>query len=200
MKSPFLLLLPLILCQCGGPSDTPITISETREMSPHEPFPRKGVSSAERFGKATFPFVFEKPESWSTAPATSMRMLNYTFGPSGEGECYLSATQGPLGGIAENINRWRTQMGLPEKTIDEIAKEPLREFLGNKAFFVDLSGAYKGVGDTEAKPGYRMLTMYLPSEQITLIVKMIGPEELVEAEVKNFDAFCNSLQFRVKAE
>ena len=185
-------------------------ITESREISTHATPPQPNVPSAVRFydnepaaaePQQQVPLVWETPNGWKEAPAgasgmAGMRLINLAFGPAGEGECYLSAMPGAAGGLAANVNRWRTQMGLPEMSEEELAKLPKKTFLGREATFVSFDGDFKGMDAASAKTGYRMVGLVQPAPEFTLFVKMTGPKELVAANEAAFDQFCQSIAVR----
>lgn len=188
-------------------------ITETREISTYAPAAQANVPSAVRFydnsepaqqedPHSQIPLVWDTPAGWKEAPADAssgmagMRLINLAFGPNGEGECYLSAMPGAAGGLEANVNRWRTQMGQPALTADELSKLPVRKFLGRDATFVSFEGDFKGMGSTEAKTGYRLLGLVQAAPEFTLFVKMTGPKELVTANEAAFDQFCQSISVK----
>lgn len=186
-------------------------ITETREVSPLNPARKPMATSAERFFDNAEPaaevpqenpLAWTTPAGWSEAPADAsstmggMRLINLRFGPNGEGECYLSAMPGAAGGLEANVNRWRTQMGQPAYTLEELGKLPTRKFLNRDAAYVAFDGDFKGMGATEAKKGYRLLGMVQQAPEFTLFVKMTGPKELVTANEAAFAEFCQSISIK----
>ncbi|HSJ03002.1 MAG TPA: hypothetical protein VK956_11135 [Verrucomicrobium sp.] len=182
-------------------------IKESREISDHAIMPKAEATSAERFfdtpapqpPKAENPLAWITPEGWSEAPAgaaSGMRLINLQFGPKGEGECYLSIMPGQAGGLAANVNRWRTQMGQPAYTPDELAALPRKTFVGRDATYVAFDGDFKGVGAEAASTGYRLLGLVQEAPEFTLFVKMTGPKDLVTANEAAFDQFAQSVSLR----
>ena len=186
-------------------------ITEVREVSPLTSARKPMATSAERFfdnaEPATDvpqenPLAWTTPVGWSEAPADAssamggMRLINLRFGPNGEGECYLSAMPGAAGGLEANVNRWRTQMGQPAYTAEELGKLPTRKFLNRDAAYVAFDGDYSGMGASEAKKGYRLLGMVQQAPEFTLFVKMTGPKELVTANEAAFAEFCQSISIK----
>lgn len=208
---PLLLALPLLVSACNRLEESePIT--ETRELSSYARKQVVDISSAVRFydnqepetnaeESREHPLLWVTPEGWKEKPVSQMRLIDFTFGPNDEGECYLSALPGPAGGLAANINRWRSQIGAAALTDEEIDKLPRKNFLGGPAHFVSVDGDFKGMGDAaSAKSGYRLLGLIHQAQELTLFIKMTGPKELVEQNAAAFEAFCQSVQFRKKAE
>lgn len=194
------------------PLDEVEPITESRELSQYARKQLVDISSADRFydqaepaedpnAPQQHPLLWVTPEGWTEKPSSQMRLIDFSFGPNGEGECYLAALPGPAGGLSANINRWRSQIGAPALTDEEIDKLPRKNFLGGPAHFVSVDGSFKGMGDeASAKQDYRLLGLIHQASELTLFIKMTGPKALVEEHAAKFDAFCQSVQFRKKAE
>ncbi|MFZ2276725.1 MAG: hypothetical protein WAW39_02955 [Prosthecobacter sp.] len=183
-------------------------ITETRDISSHAAKPHADIPSSTRFyddakeqpqQRPNFRelLTWTLPEGWkesATPDPMGMRLLDLRFGPNQEGECYISLMPGPAGGLEANVNRWRTQMGQPPYTADEIAKLPKKPFFNRDATFVAFDGDFKGFGAEAAKTGYRMLGLIHSADQATIFVKLTGPKALVEQNTAAFDAFCLSIK------
>ncbi|MEY5027341.1 MAG: hypothetical protein RLZZ244_2869 [Verrucomicrobiota bacterium] len=187
-------------------------IQESREISEYTPPPALDLPSARRFReKAQSPasdastppdlsrlLTWTVPAGWSK-PSTpdqsmGMRTVDLRFGPQQEGECYISLLPGPAGGLEANINRWRSQMGQPPLTPEQIANLPRKPFFNRKATFVDVEGDFKAFGADAAKAGYRLLGLIDSTAQATIFVKLTGPKVLVEQNTAAFEAFCQSIR------
>jgi hypothetical protein len=185
-------------------------IAEKRTLSQYESAPAVDVPSAKRFydtnpepdaerdpnAPPEHPLVWTTPDGWTEKPPGQMRLIDMRFGPDEAGECYVSAMPGPAGGLAANLNRWRTQMGQSPLSEDEIEKLPRQPFLGAEAYSITIDGDFKGVGAETAKTGYRLIGLIHPASEVTLFVKMTGPKDLVEKNTAAFEAFCGSVKFR----
>lgn len=194
------------LLPCCGPS-AEVTITQKRALPEQEQRPRTGIPSQERFrlalGMAGFgasqqdsepselKLSWKLPPGWKEATGNPMRQVDLRFGKDFQGECYLSRAGGSL---ADNVNRWRRQMGLNPLPEEEVAKLPKRPLLGKAAFQLSLDGDFSGMAPAETKKDYRMLGVILPLPDVWLFVKMIGPRAEVAANEANFQAFCDSLQ------
>ncbi len=181
-----------------------VEITQSREISEHEPAPKLGANSRVRFGlpdddPAQEPLEWTTPEGWTAAERTQMRPVNLRFGPNGEGECYLSILPGGGGGIAANVNRWRQQMGQPALSAEEIDALPKRVVMGIEGVFLSLDGSYTNVGAPEAVTDQRLMGVIaeLGATEMGLFVKMVGPRDLVEANSAAFDEFVSSLRLRL---
>ncbi len=172
------------------------------ELVPQIEKPRLDVSARERLAvlqaeQEKGPFRFSIPYDWEIVEGEgSMRILDMRFGKELEGEVYLSHLPGAAGGVIGNLDRWRKQMGLPPMTPEEMAALSSIEMMQGTAPFIDLEGAFTKMGETEAKPDYRMLgAVRMLSEQgPTLFVKMTGPKELVDEHALDFKRFCYFLR------
>lgn len=219
-SSPRMVLMPAALILLAVTSckrlDERMTITETRDISPHAAPAEANATSEQRFGPALRAMGMDNteqpqgqqpslrdlltwtaPAGWAEAAAGSdpsgMRLVDMRFGEKKEGECYISIMPGPAGGLNANLNRWRKQMGQADYTDEEIAKLPKKPLFKRDGVFAEFDGDYKGVGMTEASKGYRLAGVIHSAEQATIFVKMIGPKALVEANSAAFDQFCQSI-------
>ena len=180
-------------------------ITESRQISAHAPKPNLDIPSSTRFyddaSESSGPkmrdlLTWTVPEGWSeaeNADPSGMRLLDLRFGPQKEGECYISLMAGAAGGLEANVNRWRTQMGQPAYTPEEIAKLPKKPFFNREATFVAFDGDFTGFGAAEARKGYRLMGLIHSAKEATIFVKLTGPKDLVEKNAAAFDAFCQSV-------
>lgn len=199
--------IPLVLAlalTCCGPGDR-VEITDESTYSEHRQPPALDVPSTGRFGgvqpaamastggpgaSSGFHFHWEKPAGWQELAPTEFRTANFSFGPNGVGECYLSLSGGSL---FDNANRWRGQMGLDsysQEDFDALERFPI---LGEQAAILRLQGSYTGMG-SNPRPGYHLLGMMLRLGDTGVFVKMVGPTELIQSEVNNFVVFISSLQ------
>lgn len=141
--------------------------------------------------------VHDTPEGWTAAPTTSMREVNFTFGPAGEGEVYLTRLTGAGGGMVANVNRWRSQMGAAALSPEEVEALPRRPLFGQPATFVSVDGTFSpGMGSSQTFPDYRLMGVILASDKGAVFVKMTGPKALVEQNAAAFDQFVGSLDIQ----
>lgn len=201
----------LILVGCGG--TTPIEVTQARDIDKTNDFEvpvlAENDQSRFRFVPAaptdtrpvapgeTQPLglTWKTPDGWKELPATSMREPNLRFGPADEGECYVTRLSGGGGGLTQNINRWRKQMGAADLIDAEVEALPKKTLFGQPAAFVSIDGAFAGMGG-EAKADYRLMGLILVISDAMVTVKMTGPKDLVTANEANFEAFCASLDLK----
>ncbi|MEO0415189.1 MAG: hypothetical protein AAF226_09590, partial [Verrucomicrobiota bacterium] len=183
--------------------------SFTRTLTEKEQDVRVVESTAERFRYSSTPqtqqpvlpetesegtLTATTPEGWKTLEARQFREVNLAFGPDNEGECYVSRLPGGAGGLAQNLNRWRKQMGQAELDADAIAALPKKALMGGQASFIEIDGTFSGMGGGGAKNDYRMLGLVGNVNGETVFVKMTGPNALVEANTAKFHTFVASLK------
>ncbi|MFN0128852.1 MAG: hypothetical protein ACKV19_19445 [Verrucomicrobiales bacterium] len=174
---------------CRPADRVEITLSRPRHTT--EAAPRLDVPLIDSLPAAQ-EYRWTLPPGWMEKPATQFRRANFAFGSSGEGECYLSMTQGSE---LENVNRWRLQMGQPPLDEEAFAALPRRDIFGFPAAFVDLTGTYTGAAGAAPVEGTRLLGVVRADHDVTLTVKMTGPADLVASHAANFDTFVASLRF-----
>jgi hypothetical protein len=93
------------------------------------------------------------------------------------------------GGLTANVNRWRSQVKLPEA--DEAAiKKSDKEITvdGAAAHYFDLLGP-------EGEKRQRMLVIVAERGEKTWFIKMIGPAETVARNQSAFESFSKSIRF-----
>lgn len=205
----FIVLLLTVLAACKPVNDRK-EIKVVRKMGKLAPEVELGLSLMERVtGKSEeelnsaasdVPFAWDVPDGWQVVPGSAMRMANFTFGDSAEGQCYFTMLRGG-GGLLLNLNRWREQMGLDPVDDAAIAQLPERRFLFGNGRFIELDGDFKSMGAAEALPNYKMLGLIMPEmdmggTKVAFFVKMTGPKALVEAQLNNFNTFCASIRIK----
>ncbi len=194
--------LPLVGCNKSLPERMEIT--EERAVFPSEGEIPESSSAMQRFGFGSqTQFRWATPAGWKLMPATQMRQLNFSFGPQGAGECYLSMTNGAVGATVDEINRWRKQMAQPPVEAANLDVLPKLDFLKQPCPYLMLEGNYTPASGmmmaaampSESKPDYGLLGVVLevPAMQAVLTVKLVGPKALVAAEEASFKSFVTSL-------
>ena len=205
----YLLFTGLILIGCSKNREV-ITITESRDANENAELFVSARSSSERFASnfgndnhtghdhdhSGNPFDWVLPEGWHEKPETQMRLINLGIGSNFDAECYVSVLQGAGGGLAANINRWRSQMLLEPLSNEDIAGLPKKTLLGQDAVFTKFSGAFRGMGDDDYKQDYMLVGLILEHKGISIFIKMIGPQTVLEHELDNFEVFSKSLKLK----
>jgi len=171
-----------------------------------------GMSAAQRFGREALPPMasnsppgqegvgaddslhFDLPAGWTEIAPTSMRMINLQPGGEADASCYVSVLGGDGGGLANNLNRWRGQLGLDPAPEAELLALPTVKLIGGDATLIELVGDYAGMGG-EVQPDWGLLGAVASTPQATVFVKMTAPAALIGQERENFLAFVASLHF-----
>ena len=168
-----------------------VTVTETRPVATRD----GGVlfaTSDQRFSNASpSPVKGETPEGWKVLPANEFRLLNYRFGPSGAGDVWVSSSAGTL---ADNVNRWRRQMGAP--LLDEAGFKALRSvpILNGTGVWVQAEGDYAGGMGTPVKAGYGLAGVLTEFQGQILSVKMVAPAAEVRFGIPALETFIKSLR------
>jgi hypothetical protein len=137
---------------------------------------------------------FDLPVGWVKGGDKPMRVATFTPPNTKGSECYISIFPGDVGGLTSNVNRWRSQMGLPEIGAAEIAKLPKLTVMKQQATVVDLRGKLNDAMTNRVMENARFLGVICPLDGWTLFVKMTGPEAEISAAKDDFTAFCQSLR------
>lgn len=169
-------------------------ITETRPVTSKDDSLRLFASSAERLMPPNNDPIQagSVPAAWTQAPSRQFRILNYTFGKSNSGEVYVSLVTGTL---LENVNRWRGQFDMPPLSPAEFSDQESTPIAGGRGIWVRARGSYGGVG-ADAMPGYGLAGVLAMSGEQVLSVKMVGPEEDVDAALEDLKQFCADLKIR----
>ncbi|MFP6581504.1 MAG: hypothetical protein VCD00_02995 [Candidatus Hydrogenedentota bacterium] len=192
--------LVLLIAACGAPPDS-VEITDTATRSEYRYEDKVDASSNERFLsraalarlEAKSPFHYSVPAGWTELTPTEFRNPNFVIGQDGDTECYISVLQGDGGGLAINLNRWRGQFNAPDYTQEEIEALPSVQILGYPAKVVNFSGDFKGMGQTEAQPDYRLIGAIIQADGRLITIKMTGPESKVMPQLNHFATFIDSL-------
>jgi hypothetical protein len=155
--------------------------------------PHAGIAGMEMGAMTVTAWRWEAPEGWTKAPDRPMRLVTYTSGPANENEVYIAELSGVAGGAEANVNRWQQQMGQPALTAEEIAALPKLTVMGQEAPMVTIHGTFSDSMRGGTFPDYTMFGAVVPAGEMTLFIKMTGPQALMEAEKDNFIAFVQSI-------
>lgn len=202
-------ILSTIFAGSCNQSSTTQPISESRALITPKSAPPADVSSAQRFGMTSpamqtqgsgmgeAKFTWNTPEGWAEAPLSSMRPINLKPAGDPKAECYLTQLGGAGGGLVDNVNRWRKQMGLDPVDETAVAALPKKPFLGGEATYVELEGHFSGMSGDQDNPDFKLAGLILMRGDSSIFVKMTGPKALIDKELPKFDQFCGSIQLSV---
>ena len=131
--------------------------------------------------------VWEVPPAWKEAPPTQMLLAKFLLPGEGarKAEVTVSVFPQDAGGVLDNVNRWRGQLGLAAVGAGELPNltKPL-EASESKGILVDMSG-------TDPKTGQkaRLIAAILPQGDRTWFYKLMGDEQVAEREREAFVKF-----------
>lgn len=146
-----------------------------------------GMGSGMTTRDASAPLLkWTKPEGWNEVPASSMRYASFSAGAGEEKiDTSIVTFPGEGGRDADNVNRWRQQVGLPPMTEASVATQ-VTELKTPEATFstVDIAG-----------PTARTLAAWTRHDGRVWFFKATGPSAAVEKEKPNFVKFVQSIRF-----
>ncbi len=123
---------------------------------------------------------WEPPAEWKTDTNAS-QILSAAYLADDGARITLTALGGQGGGLFDNINRWRGQVGLP--AVESLKDQPMKD-LGDGAIIVDL---------ISEDGSSRIVCGVVPAGAQTLFFKLTGSKDQVDAEMERFEAFVNQV-------
>ncbi len=144
------------------------------------------------------PLTFTTPKGWEKLAPGKSDLLGLTVAArfrSGEGEKAVAVAvvglDGDGGGLANNVNRWRNQVGLDNLDEKDALKalQPVK-IDGLPGHLLDVTGA-----DAKDKPAQRIVVALVRRGEHTVYAKMSGPGDAVEKQKASFDGFVKSIRF-----
>jgi hypothetical protein len=131
----------------------------------------------------TIPAEPTPPESWDLASSFGPEKARFSIkDANGTASVTMTVLQGDGGGLLENMNRWRGQLGLEkleEKNLAE-AMEQLKG-LGKEARMIDISGISQRTQDET-----RLIGVIDPGNELTWFYKLMGSASVVEESKGEF--------------
>lgn len=143
--------------------------------------------------------TWDVPEGWTEAPSTSS-FITAVFeakGETGDARITVSNLSNDGGGVLQNINRWRGQVGLG----------PIQQFQDQPMTPITVAGEIAGLIDLSASEGVqasleRLMVVFTPrpDQGLTWYFKMSGPSATLETQQQAFTQFVESVGFGDKPE
>ena len=127
-----------------------------------------------------------KPETWAEVPPSAMRYASFAAGANeNKVDVSIVTFSGEGGGDADNVNRWRQQIGLPPMAPADVATQIESLKSDGTAFsMVDIAG-----------PNARTVAAWTRREGQVWFFKATGPSAAVEKEKPDFVKFVQSVRF-----
>jgi len=133
------------------------------------------------------PIKWKTPEGWTEVQPSSMRYASFSAPAEGGGKIDISVVTfpGDGGSDADNINRWRGQMGLAPVDANAVTSQVAPLKTGDTTFSTtDIAGA-----DT------RTIAAWTRRDGRVWFFKATGPNAAIEKEKPNFVKFIESVRF-----
>lgn len=136
---------------------------------------------------------WQVPEAWK--PQTAPNMVHSKWSVVGPNEAKADVTvsvfPGEVGGLVANLNRWRSQVGLPPAPEPELmALQDNTDVLGGKATLADFTG-----GSPEDGAKTRIVAAVVRRDGYSWFYKLLGAPAAVEAHREAFVQFLQSAQY-----
>ena len=182
---------------CGDPAVT--TYRTAKEPTPAIATPAAAPAATESIAGSNAAMAttassaglsWSAPAHWVAKAASSMRKATFliTGADGATADLAVTAFPGDVGGEIANVNRWRSQLGLPPISENEVASIVTRfEHNGLSFAVVDFVGGAD-------KTASRMLGAIVPVGDATWFFKLTGPDALVASEKPAFLAFLQTVK------
>lgn len=135
------------------------------------------------------------PADWKPGRVSAMRKGSFVVSSSDgqNADIAVTAFPGDVGGLLSNVNRWRSQIGLPPAKPDEMEKLTTTiEVDGVKSTVVDIAADKPAEG---AKNPVRMIVVTVQRDGLSWFFKMTGDAPLVASQKDAFLSFVKSVKF-----
>jgi len=145
-----------------------------------------GCEKKDQIQVYTIPAEPTPPESWSLATPSSFEKARFTVSEfGGSANVSMAVLQGDGGGLLENVNRWRGQLGLDRLEQKDLLTElkPVVA-LGENARLVDINGT-----SNRSQLEERMVGVIVPQGELTWFYKLMGTPSVVEKSREEFLAY-----------
>jgi hypothetical protein len=132
------------------------------------------------------------PSGWQEAPPGQMRVASFrVMGDGKQADVSVVPLPGMMGGDLENVNRWRSTVGLPAVKEEDLPKlaQPV-EVAGQQAQLFEQAGENPGSGEKT-----RILTAVSRRDGVAWFFKMAGDDDLVARQKPAFLDFLKTLTF-----
>jgi hypothetical protein len=185
----FSVFLPL-LGSCGRSDDSKITVY--RIPKENQPDAQAQPAATMTDASAGTQVHWTAPPGWDKQAASGFRKGSFLVHGADGKTADVSVISFPetAGGLLANVNRWRNQLKLAPVADAAQAGTPMA-VAGHEMFFVDLVSE-QATGPDGTKT--RILGGVLPLGSETWFFKMMGPDQLVEAQREEFKQFLESVE------
>lgn len=194
---PTLALLGVLISLCGCKDREGVKVRRVAKGEPQGPVPEATPPMAPPASAGETGIADQPPASWLRQPPSPLRKLSYLISGQDGTHCEVSLVTlgGGAGGILENVNRWRGQLGLPpldDASLQKELKPPLTTPLG-KVLIVDFTGSPEK-GDP-SRDG-RIIAGIVDRGNETVFFKLRGNPALTERSQGDFVKWIGTVRFQ----
>ncbi|MFO0933984.1 MAG: hypothetical protein U1E39_14940 [Planctomycetota bacterium] len=159
-----------------------------------EPAPRPAPAPTAAGTVTAGGYRFTVPAGWVAGPERPMRLATFYVGGAKDVEVTAHEFGAVADGVRINVNRWRSQFGLPDATPEEVDALPKLPMLGRSATAVELTGhltdTMRGVELDDAL----LFGVIVERGDKLVFVKLTGPAARAKAARAAVEAFCRSME------
>jgi hypothetical protein len=160
-----------------------------RDPPPEPPARPQGLDPAK--------LAWDAPPGWKAAKATTtFRVIDFRIDGAPGVEAYLSHLQGTGGGVLDNVNLWRGNLGAPALDEKGIAALERLDVMGTKAVFVEQAGDFKPGMGAKPIPDALFYGVIVLLEHDALFLRLVGPRAEAAPLREAFRALARSLRLR----
>lgn len=192
-----------VFAGCGDSNVETVAKNEAPQTAPAERPNPHATSETAGGSAAVAGITWSVPANWKIGPERQMRKATYIVGDGADAaDCavfFFGPGQG--GDVESNIDRWIGQFvqadGSASKDKARISEHMISEM---KVRTIDLSGTYTASmggpmsGQTENRPGYRMLGAIVEAPEGPVFFKLTGPEATVVNALDDFMQLVESVK------
>lgn len=134
------------------------------------------------------------PKNWIEKPADTIRKGSFEItGPAKtNAQVSIISFPGDAGGMLENINRWRTQVGLEAIPESELSGYVRTKTSNDQTFYI-----VKMMGEPKGKTSkIAIFAAIVPYQNETWFFKLMGDASLVQNQVPQFEKFLDTVRPR----
>ena len=136
--------------------------------------------------------TWTKAPHWVPGVGSDMRACTYDVPGKPGAQAWVTVLPGRSGTVLQNLNRWRSELGLSAWAKDDLGKLPQLRVLGRDSLLLEAEGRYQGMSGSPIDDAM-MLGVICELGDGMLFVKMVGRKADLMEERSHFIAFCESL-------
>lgn len=129
------------------------------------------------------------PQQWQALPANNIRRGAWAVSNAAGAKAEVTVTvfAGDVGGLLQNVNRWRGQIGLGDIDEGQLAQAVVERELGQAPSRV--------VTLSNPQNGQTSITALVPHDNVTWFFKIMGDTALITEQSPQWESFLKSIHF-----